>query len=79
MSDYDLSELTKLGREHKRLTARLNEIRPAIEAEIRSAAESGVEQVRLIELSGYTRNTVRLASMPPSRRADERAKRRKNE
>jgi hypothetical protein len=74
--DYDLTQLTRLGRENKRLKAKQEELRPELEAEIRAAAAAGVEQVTLIELSGYTRNTVRLASMPPERREAERAKRR---
>lgn len=76
---HDLKRLTALGKEHKKLAARLEEIRPELEEEIRTAAEAGVEQVKLIELSGYTRNTVRLASMSPERREQERAKRRKGE
>lgn len=75
--DYDLTQLTKLGRENKRLKAKQEELRPDLETEIRAAAAAGVEQVTLIELSGYTRNTVRLASLPPDKREAERAKRRK--
>ncbi len=74
---YDLKRLTTLGKEHKKLAARMEEIRPELEEEIRVAAKAGVEQVKLIELSGYSRNTVRLASMSPERREEERAKRRK--
>lgn len=74
---HDLKRLTDLGKEHKKLAARMEAIRPELEKEIRAAAEAGVEQVKLIELSGYSRNTVRLASMPPERREEERARRRK--
>lgn len=76
--DYDLTNLTKLGKENKRLKAKQEELRPELEAEIRGAAAAGVEQVTLIELSGYTRNTVRLASLPPDKREAERARRRKS-
>ncbi len=75
--DYDLTNLTRLGKQNKRLAVQQEELRPELEAEIRAAADGGVEQVKIIELSGYTRNTVRLASLPPEKREAERAKRRK--
>lgn len=77
MYDYDL--MKKLGKERRKLLARLDEIVPELEAEIFKAAQAGEEQVKIIQNSGYTRNTVRLASMTPQEREAERVKRRKAE
>lgn len=74
---HDLTKLTKLGKEHKRIAARMEELRPELVEEIRAAAHAGVSQTEIIGLSGYTRNTVRLASMSPEERDAENAKRRK--
>lgn len=76
MYDYDL--MKKLGKERKKLLARLDEVVLQLEEEIFKAARAEEDQVKIIEHSGYTRNTVRLASMTPGQREEERKKRRKS-
>lgn len=62
---YDPEKLAALGAIHKRALA--NE--PELKEQIVAAGHAGVEQKALVELTGYTRDTIRLiwrkAGVPP--------------
>lgn len=74
---YDRTRLKALGSQNKAIKAAEEELRPELWAEIRAAHLGGVQQKDIIEDTGYTRETVRLASMSEQEREDERVKRRK--
>ena len=74
---YDMTRLNALGKRRQRLMEQLEALRIEIEPEIRAAAQAGVPQVDIVRATGYTRETVRVASMAPEERQAERAKRRK--
>lgn len=71
---HDLTELTKLGRRHRRLRDELEALRPQLVDEIRAAHTAGVPQVAIVEATGYTRDQVRQICLPEERRRT-RAKR----
>ena len=52
-------DLVRLGRRYQRLRSELDEIRPALAAEIRAAADSGMPQKEIVKATGYTREMVR--------------------
>lgn len=67
---HTTDRLERLGRQHKKLTAQLAEIKPELEAEIRAAAEAGTAtQTQICEWTGYKREWVRLAADPAKREA----------
>lgn len=74
---YDVTRLRTLGSKRKRLTDQIEALRPELEPEIRRAALAGVVQKDIIEMTGMSREMVRLASMSDTEREAERAKRRK--
>lgn len=75
---YDLTRLKDLGRQRKRLMASIESLRPELEAEIRAAAEAqALPQKEIMEITGMSRETVRLASMSEAERQAERERRRK--
>lgn len=62
---YDPEKLATMGALHKRFAA----IEPELKEQIAAAGLAGVEQKALVELTGYTRDTIRLiwrkAGVPP--------------
>lgn len=74
---YDLTRLTALGKKRKKLIDELAALDEELKPEIRAAHVAGVEQKKIIDLTGYARESVRLASMTPEEREQERQKRRK--
>ncbi len=74
---HDLTKLKALGAKRKRLMAQIDELRPELETEIRAAAVADVKQVDIIDITGYSREMVRLASMSEEDREAEKVKRRK--
>lgn len=74
--DYDLSRLAALGRKRKRLLDQIEEVRREITPEILAAHNADVEQKTIVELSHYTRDTIRQICLTPEQREAEREKRR---
>ncbi len=74
---YDPTHLKAIGAKRKKLMAQIDDLRPELEFEIRTAAMAGVKQVEIMEMTGYSREMVRLASMSEEDREAEKAKRRK--
>lgn len=63
---YDLSRLRQLGRKRKKLLDQLEELRPAITAEVLAAHNAGARQHEIVKASHYTRDWVRqLCRKPP--------------
>ena len=75
---YDEARLTNLGQEHKRLRAELEKVRQQLAPEILAASLAEVPQVRIVELTGYTRESVRQICMSDEDREAVKAKRRKS-
>lgn len=59
MAEYDTGKLATLGRQRRKLNADLAENRREIIPEVIKALRAGVPQVRVVELSGYTREQIR--------------------
>lgn len=74
---HDLSRLQQLGRKRKRLLDQLEELRPAITAEVIAAAQDDVPQTDIVKASHYTRDWVRQMCMTDEQRNELRQKRRK--
>ncbi|MCG5464274.1 hypothetical protein MED01_002440 [Micromonospora sp. MED01] len=66
--DYDLSRLQQLGRKRKKLLDQLEELRPAITAEVLAAHDAGVKQATIVQASHYTRDWVRQLTMTAEQR-----------
>lgn len=73
---YDTSRLAKLGKEHKRRRAALDEIRDQLAPEIVQADQAGIQQREIAELSGYTREAVRQLCLTDEQREAEKVRRR---
>lgn len=62
---YDPEKLATMGALHKRFI----DIEPELKEQIAAAGFDGVEQKTLVEMTGYTRDTIRLiwrkAGVPP--------------
>jgi len=58
--DYDLREMEKLGAEHERLQAEIEEVRDRLHAEVLKAHAAGVRQVDIVKASRYTRDRIRI-------------------
>jgi hypothetical protein len=65
---HDPDRLSQLGRRHQRLRADLDALRPELAEEIRAAHDTGVPQVDIARIAGYTRDQVRQICLPPERR-----------
>lgn len=75
---HDLTRLKELGRQRKRLMAQIEALRPELDQEIRTAAGAkAIQQKEIMEITGMSREAVRVASMSEAEREAERAKRRK--
>ncbi|HET8684147.1 MAG TPA: hypothetical protein VFM54_20075 [Micromonosporaceae bacterium] len=57
---YDEGVLAALGRRRKKALADLAAIRPELTAQVAAAGRAGVAQVRVVELTGLSRDQVRL-------------------
>ncbi len=57
---YDPERLAQLAAERKRLAARLADIEPELKELIAGAGFEGSKQQELVEMTGYTRDTIRL-------------------
>lgn len=75
--DFDPTNLIRLGTARRRREAATEKERPELEKEIQTAAASGMPQHQIVEITGYSRENVRLLCMTPEQREAERAKRRK--
>jgi hypothetical protein len=74
---YDTARLEELGRRFKELRAQLDEVRTELTPEIAAAFASGeFEQKTIADLSGYTRETVRVICLTPEQREAEKNRRR---
>ncbi len=74
---HDLSRLQALGRKRKKLLDQLEELRPAITAEVLAANAADVPQTDIVKASHYTRDWVRQLCMTDEQREQARLKRRK--
>lgn len=74
--DYDLTQLTHLGRKRKRLLDQVDGIRDELIPEILAADQAGVPQKTIAELTHYTRDTIRQLCLTPEQREHERELRR---
>jgi len=74
---HDLSRLQQLGRKRKKLLDQLEDLRPAITAEVIAAAQADVPQTDIVKASHYTRDWVRQMCMTDEQRNELRQKRRK--
>lgn len=74
--DYDLTRLTQLGRKRKRLLDQVDDVRDELIPEIVAADQAGVPQKTLVELTHYTRDTIRQICLTPEQREHERELRR---
>ena len=73
---YDPVNLAQLGAERIALVARLEQVQHELAPEIIAADAAEVPQVKICELTGYTRETVRQICLTPEQREAEREKRR---
>jgi hypothetical protein len=71
-----LSQLTTLGRRHKKLRADLDALRPELAEAIVTAHTAGIPQVQIAEAAGYTREMVRTLCLTDAQREAERETRR---
>ncbi len=69
-------ELTRLSRDHLRKRKAYEDARDRLAAAIPQAAEGGMRQHRIVEITEYTREAVRQLCMTPEQREEERKKRR---
>ncbi|GIE29950.1 hypothetical protein Ait01nite_029950 [Actinoplanes italicus] len=76
MSEHDTTRLQDLGKRRQRLAAQMATLDEELKPEIFAAAQAKVPQKLIIGWTGMARESVRLASMTPEQREDERAKRR---
>jgi hypothetical protein len=75
--EYDTTRLEQLGRRNKELRAQLDALREELTPEIVAAFGSGqLEQKTIADLSGYTRETVRVICLTPEQREAEKDRRR---
>lgn len=74
---YDRSALANLGRQHKRARANVKDVRRRLLPEILAAHHDGVPQQEIVELTGYTREAVRLICLPDEQREALKDRRRK--
>lgn len=77
MSEHDTTHLQELGKKRQRLMGQLYALDAELDPEIQAAAQAGVEQIQIIRWTGMSRESIRLKSMTPEQREQERAKRRK--
>lgn len=66
--NHDPDRLHQLGTEMRRIRARERAIRPELYELIKAAAAEGTPQVDLVELTGYTRDQIRVICLPPEKR-----------
>jgi hypothetical protein len=57
---YDPAKLALLAAERKRIATRLSHIEPELKEQIAAAGFEGAKQQELVEMTGYTRDTIRL-------------------
>ncbi len=69
-------ELTRLSRDHLRKRKAYEDARDRLASAIPAAAEAGIRQVRIVEITEYTREAVRQLCMTPEQREQEKEKRR---
>lgn len=72
----DLDRLAALGKRRRKLLDDLEGVADEIHALIATAAVEGVPQVRLVELTGYTRETIRKICLSAERAEAENQARR---
>lgn len=73
---YDTSKLARLGKEHRKRRAALDQLRTELAAEIIAAHEADVPQKDIVEMTGYTREAVRQLCLSPEQKEEENRKRR---
>jgi hypothetical protein len=56
---YNRKRLNDLGASFRELREALDDLRPALAAEIRAAHAAGVRQIDIVNATGYTRELVR--------------------
>ena len=76
MSEHDTTHLRELGRRRQKLVAQLADLDQELRPEIAAAAQAKVPQIDIIKWTGMSRESVRLNSMTPEQRDEEREKRR---
>jgi hypothetical protein len=69
-------ELDRLSRDHLRKKKAYEEARDRLAEAIPAAAAAGIRQVKIVEITTYTREAVRQMCMTPEQREAEREKRR---
>ncbi len=75
-NDKLIAELAQLGGEHEQLTKQLEAVRTLLRPLIIKADQAGIPQVDIVDLTGYTRETVRKICLPPGQAEAEQEKRR---
>jgi len=74
---YDPTRLQQLGRRHKKLRAQLEELQKELAEEIVAADRSGeLKQVKIAEMTGFTRESVRVFCLTPEQKEEELQRRR---
>ena len=73
MNTHDTTRLQDLGKRRQRLAAQMAALDEELKPEIFAAAQAKVPQKLIINWTGMARESVRLASMTPEQREDERA------
>ncbi len=69
-------ELTRLSRDHLRKKKAYEEARDRLAKAVPAAAEAGIRQIEIVDITTYTREAVRQMCMTPEQREAERQKRR---
>lgn len=70
MEQDPIDALEALGTRYKSLRKQLATLRPLLVDAIRAAAAEGVTQVKIVELTGYTRDAVRVLCLPDDSRRE---------
>lgn len=74
--DKLIAELAQYGGEQEHLVKQLDAVRDVLRPLIVKAHEIGIPQVDIVDLTGYTRETVRKICLSPEQAEAERAQRR---
>jgi gamma-glutamyl phosphate reductase len=69
--DDDSDELRKLGTRRKKLLAELDDITTKMKPLIIAANAKDVAQVKIMEMTGYSGETIRKLCLPPDQAAQE--------
>jgi hypothetical protein len=68
MTEYDTTQLAKLGARRTQLRAELKQVNEQIAEEVPQAAQAGIIQADLARVTGMTRESIAQLCLPADRR-----------